>query len=289
MSAHDLSRPMSTNDLFHLGDGPSFETLACENGTLYWSARSLMEALGYDTFQSFDQVINKAISVCLSLKLPVADNFTQTQTDSGARDYKLSRFACYLVAMNSNPTKPQVARAQAYFAAVAEAFDNYVREAEHVERVQVRAEIADHERGVSSAAKGVGVNDFARFQNAGYLGLYNLPIWQLRKLKGVPETRSPLDFMGKTELAANLFRITQTEEALKRGNVKGQQAAERVARDTGKIVRDTMEKISGVRPESLPPARDIREVHKSLKGSAREFKKLDAPKSTPSKPSKPSK
>lgn len=283
MIAHDLSQPMSKNDLFHMGEGPSFESLACENGPVSWSARSLMEGLGYDTFQSFEQVINKAISVCLNLKLPVIDNFSQTVSDSGARDYQLSRFACYLIAMNGNPAKSQVARAQAYFAAIAEAFDQYVREAEHVERVQVRAEIADHERGMTSAAKSSGVADYARFQNAGYLGLYNLPIWKVRELKRVPRDRSPLDFMGKTELAANLFRITQTEEALKRGNVRGQAAAEDVARKAGKIVRSTMEQISGTRPEALPASQDILEVKKKLKGSAREFKKLDKPKPVPRK------
>lgn len=281
---HDLSCPMSSNDLFHVGEGPNFESLARENGVVYWTARALMSALGYDSFQSFEQIINKATTVCMSLKLPVIDNFAQTTTEVNGRpvrDYKLSRFACYLVAMNGNVNKPEVARAQAYFAALAEAFEHYVQEAEHVERVQVRSEIADHERGVSSAAKGAGVSDFARFQNAGYLGLYNLPIWKVRELKRVPRDRSPLDFMGKTELAANLFRITQTEEALKRGNVKGQVQAEEVARKAGKIVRDTMEQISGTRPETLPPSQDIREVQKKLKGSAREFRKLDKPNKPP--------
>lgn len=283
MNAHDLSGPMSGTDLFHVGEGPNFESLAHENGRVHWSARALMEALGYESFQTFEQVINKATAVCLNLKLSIADNFSQTFTEAGARDYSLSRFACYLVAMNGNPAKPQVARAQAYFAAIAEAFDQYVREAEHVERVQIRAEIADHERGMNSAAKSSGVGDYARFQNAGYLGLYNMPIWKVREMKRVPKDRSPLDFMGKTELAANLFRITQTEEALKRGNVRGQSAAEDVARKTGRIVRDTMERISGTRPEALPPAHDIVEVKKKLKGSEREFKRLDKPKPAPRK------
>lgn len=289
MSQHDLSSPMSSTDLFHVGDGPSFESLAEENGQVTWSARAVMEAMGYESFQSFEQIINKATTVCLSLKLSVMDNFAQTSVvlnGREVRDYRLSRFACYLVAMNGNVNKPQVARAQAYFAALAEAFEHYVREAEHVERVQVRAEITDHERSVSSAAKGVGVKDFARFQNAGYLGLYNLPIWKVRELKRVPRNRSPLDFMGKTELAANLFRITQTEEALKRGNVRGQAQAEDVAKKAGKIVRNTMEQISGTRPEALPPSQDIVVVQKKLKGSAREFKKLDAPKPVPARRSR---
>lgn len=277
----DLSKPMSSLDLFHLGEGENFESLAVENGQLSWYARKIMSAMGYDSFTSFEQVINKAITVCLSLKLPVIEHFTQIHTEEGGRqqrDYKLSRFACYLIAMNGNISKPQIARAQVYFAALAEAFDNYVRESENVERVQIRAEIADHERGVASAAKSIGVSDFARFQNAGYLGLYNLPIWKVRELKGVPRDRSPLDFMGKTELAANLFRITQTEEVLKRSNTRGQQHAEDIALRTGQKVRQTMEEISGTRPETLPPAEDIKQVHRKLKGSAKEFKKLDSPK-----------
>lgn len=267
-------------------DSAQFEAMARENGITWWSARALAGTLGYDSFNTFDQVINKAIGVCLSLKIPVIDNFAQTTCMQGARevsDYKLSRFACYLVAMNGDVRKPEVASAQAYFAALADAFQQYVAEAENVERVKIRADIGHHERGVASAASKVGVSDYARFQNAGYLGLYNLPIWKVRELKRVPTDRSPLDFMGKTELAANLFRITQTEEALRRGGVHGQRHAEQVAQDAGRQVRDTMKRISGTRPEELPPAEDIQNVRKALKGSEREFKKIDAKPKRPKK------
>ena len=103
-------------------------------------------------------------------------------------------------------------------------------------------------------------------------------LWQLRRRKGVPENRSPLDFMGKTELAANLFRVTQTEEKIRAQRIRGQSALEHTAEDVSRKVRKTMIEISGKRPEELPPAEDIKEVHKKLKSSHREIRKLDKPK-----------
>lgn len=149
-----------------------------------------------------------------SLNIPVFDNIIQEQRDLNgkrATDYKLSRFACYLAAMNGDPKKPQVAHAQGYFVAWAEACRLYLEEADGVERVAIRGEISEHERTLSGTQRMAGVVQYGLFQNAGYRGLYNMDLWRLRRHKGVPENRSPLDFMGKTELAANLFRVTQTE------------------------------------------------------------------------------
>jgi DNA-damage-inducible protein D len=116
------------------------------------------------------------------------------------------------------------------------------------------------------------------FQNSGYRGLYNMNLREIRRHKGVPDGRSPLDFMGKTELAANLFRVTQTEEKIRGEGIRGQPALEHTAEDVGRRVRRTMIEISGKRPENLPPAEDIKQVHKKLKSSHREIKKLDKPK-----------
>jgi DNA-damage-inducible protein D len=180
--------------------------------------------------------------------------------------------------MNGDPKKPQVAQAQAYFVQWAEACRLYLEQAEGVERVAIRGEISEHERTLSGTAKAAGVVEYGLFQNAGYRGLYNMDLWQIRRRKGVPQGRSPLDFMGKTELAANLFRVTQTEEKIRAEKIRGQKPLERTAEGVGRKVRQTMIEISGKRPEELPPAEDIKEVHKKLKTSHREIRKLDRPK-----------
>ncbi|MNH24237.1 DNA-damage-inducible protein D [compost metagenome] len=194
------------------------------------------------------------------------------------RDYKLSRFACYLTAMNGDGKKPEVARAQAYFAAVAETFKRYIDQAEDVERVLIRDEISLHEKSLSGVAKQAGVTEYHFFQNAGYRGLYNMNMSDLKNRKGLigkDSTRSLLDFMGKQELAANLFRVTQTEAKMENEGIRGQKAAERAAEAVGRKVRQTMIEISGDTPESLPLARDLKQVKGDLKASSKEFKKLD--------------
>lgn len=266
-------------DIFHFDDDrTSFDDLAKENGFRYWWASELMDSLGYESRTSFFKAINKAISACAAANINVMDNFVQASREVEGKpiqDYRLSRFACYLVAMNSDPRKEPVARAQAYFATIAEAFQRYVEEAEDVERVLIREDVSEREKLLHGAAKQAGVDNYAFFQNAGYRGMYNMNLNKLRELKKVPEKRSPLDFMGKTELAANLFRITQTEEKLRVDGVRGQVSAERTAETVGRKVRQTMIEISGTPPERLPSTADIKEVKKALKSTQRDFQKLD--------------
>lgn len=264
-----------------------FEKECLENGFTYWFASRLMNFLGYDTWVSFQKAINKAMTTCNTLNIPIIENFEQVSVlidGKPALDFKLSRFACYLVVMNADSKKAPVAQAQAYFANLAGAVQNYLHEAENVERINVRSEVSDREASLSGVAFKAGVQNYGFFQNAGYRGMYNKNIGQLKSIRNVPNGRSLLDFMGKDELAANLFRITQTELKIKQDNIKGQSSLEVAAETVGRKVRKTMLDISGIAPEQLTTATDIQKVKKELKNKSKQIKSIDKkPKSKGSK------
>jgi len=253
-----------------------FEKNSHTNDITYWYASDLMRDLGYDDKIIFGKAKSKAQITCANLEISVEDNFIACRRDDGSSDIKLTRFACYLIAMNADTRIPQVARAQVYFASLAESVRQYIEHVENVARIQIRGDVSDRERSLAGIIKESGVNEWGLFQNAGYRGMYNMNLSQLRNLKGVPDKRSPLDFMGKVELAANLFRITQTEEKIKNYNIKGQKNLETTAEDVGREVRNTMKRLGGHAPEDLPPADDIRTVKKEIKQTHRKMKKLDS-------------
>jgi len=263
------------------GDAEAFESRGFSNGERHWYARDFMAMLGYESMQSFEQAINRAIGTCTTLAIPVVENFEQIARDvDGERitDYKLSRFACYLVAMNGDVRKPQVAQAQTYFAKVAEAMREY-HCAEEVQRLNVRDEISGRERSLASTASRAGVVRYGIFQNAGYRGMYNVDINTLKRMKGLRDTsRSLLDFMGKRELAGNLFRLTETEARMKSENTQGQRPAENVAFQVGRKVRSMMIENTGTRPELLALSDDIQHVRKGLKQTAKELRLRDKKK-----------
>lgn len=236
-------------------DRPSFEDLGRANGERFWFARDFMRLLGYESFQSFQKAINKAVATCTALNLPVVENFTQITREfegQAVQDFKLTRFACYLIAINGDVRKPEVAAAQAYFVTMAEAFRQYIQTTESVERVQIREEVSERERSLSVAADRAGVEHYHFFHNAGYRGMYNMNLADLRELKGVPQGRTLFDFMGRQELAANLFRITQTEAKIENEAIRGQSPLESAAFSVGQTVRRTIIEISKTTPESLP-------------------------------------
>ncbi|MFA5323139.1 MAG: BRO family protein [Smithella sp.] len=267
-------------EVFHFDEGKvSFDSLGHENSIKYWYANDFMKMLGYDGYSTFKNVLNRAIAACTTLNINVAENFIQVKREIDGRellDFKLSRFACYLVAMNGDPKKENVAKAQLYFVCLAESFRNYIEESNNVERMLGREELSGREKSLSGVAQQHGVACYAFFQNAGYRGMYNKNLKELKAMKGLQDFgRSLLDFMGKEELAGNWFRITQTEAKIKKDGIYGQNPLEEVAEKVGAQVRKAMMDISGTRPEDLPLEEDLKTVKKSLKDTPRKFKKID--------------
>ncbi len=276
----DMAREKQLS-LFHVEpDRPSFEDLGNENGGKFWYARDFMQMMGYETLAAFQKPINKATATLIALNIPIQEHFRQVDRIIDGQmvpDFKLTRYACYLVAINGDVRKPEVAAAQAYFVTMAEAFRHYILDAENIERVQIREEVSEQEKTLSTVAFAAGVTQYAFFQNAGYRGMYCMDLAELRQRRGIVTGRSVLDFMSGEELAANLFRITQTHAKIRNERLQGQLRLEGAAHDVGHTVRETMIKISGKAPESLPPAEDIKSVKGKLKHARREFGKLDKP------------
>lgn len=261
-----------TGTIFHFdNDRTNFEDLGTANGATHWSEELVMKHLGYETKTSFRKALNRAKQACLSLNIACEEHFT-IQPDG---DHILTRFGCYLLAMNGDPRKPEVASAQAYFATLAETFQTHLETADAIDRVLICDEITDGQKTLSSTAKSHGVKNYAFFQNKGYMGMYNMGLQRLLEYKGIPGGKNLIDHMGKTELAAHLFRITQTSEKIKRGSIRGQSNLEDAAHEVGKKVRKTMQELGGVNPEDLPAAENIGQVKKKLKGANKQLKALD--------------
>lgn len=278
--SEEISINFTEIDVFHYDENNlNFNDIGRENGFTYWYARDFMLMLDYQDYDNFRRVINKAIATCTTLNIEILDNFQPIKrhlNNKEISDYKLSRFACYLIAMNADGKKISVAKAQAFFAAAAESIRRFVTDANQVERVLIREELSVHEKSLSGVAKQAGVETYALFQNAGYRGMYNMNLTRLKEYKGMESTtRSMLDFMGKDELAANLFRITQTELKMKNEQIYGQAASEKVAEEVGKQVRKTMMEISGIAPENMALEEDIKKIKTSLKQTHKGLKKID--------------
>lgn len=259
-----------------------------ENGVEYWLSRDLAKILEYADYRNFITVINKAKEACSNSGNDVLDHFgdiTEMVTiGSGAQrpidTIKLTRYACYLTVQNADPSKTIVAQAQTYFAiqtriAEVQQMEEYNRlSTEEEKRLFLREEMAKHNSQLADAAKNAGViepYDYAIFQNYGYQGLYGgLGAKEIHARKGLKKSQKILDHMGSTELAANLFRATQTEEKLRRENIKGKMKANKTHYDVGKKVRQTIKELGGTMPEDLPVAESIKSVEakqrKMLKG-----------------------
>ena len=267
--------------LFHFDEGrKSFEDLGKPNGPTHWLESDIREALGYHTGAGFDKAILRAKQTCLSLGIDIEDHFTR-QPDGSVL---LTRFGCYLVSMNGDTRKPQVAAAQAYFAAIAATFQNHLEHADGIDRLLIREEITDGQKSLPSTAKQHGVVNYPFFQNAGYVGMYNMNLARLSEVKGAKPGEMLIDRMGKEEMAAHLFRITQTDAKIKKENIRGQHRLEEAAKDVGRRVRRTMLENSGTSPENLPLAENVKDVRKKLKGTGKNLTEIDRNKTTKKKP-----
>lgn len=252
-----------------------------ENKNEFWSARDLSKVLEYSEYRHFISVIERAKAACVNSGQILADHFEDilemVAIGSGAQrkteSVKLSRYACYLIVQNADPSKEVVALGQTYFAVQTRMqeirqMDEYNHlSTEDEKRLFLRNEMSKHNTQLAAAAKDAGVIaplDYAIFQNHGYMGLYGgLDAKAIHQKKGLKKSQQILDHMGSTELAANLFRATQTEEKLKREQIKGKQKANQTHYEVGKKVRKTIAEIGGEMPENLPVEDSIKKIEKT--------------------------
>ena len=253
-----------------------------EYGNEYWYARELQVALDYKKWQKFENVIENAKIACENSDNAVSDHFIQVgkmiNTGKTAKrkvvDFKLSRYACYLIVQNANPNKEVVALGQTYFAVQTRKQEltekEYSKLTEDEKRFYQRNLTKKGNYSLNQVAKKCGVKNFDKFHNAGYRGLYNgESADDIAKRKGLRYREDILDNMGSEELAANLFRISQTESKLKRDNVTGEKDANETHYNIGKNIREVIAKNGGTMPEDLPtPKKSLKELEKE------EIKKL---------------
>jgi DNA-damage-inducible protein D len=255
-------------------------------GEEYWSARGLMPLLGYEKWERFEDVIDRARAACQNAGQRIEDHLPgggkMITAGKGAqreiKDFYLSRFGCYLVAMNGDPRKPEIAAAQAYFAVQTrrmEMLEGLAGELSETEqRLLIRQRVISSNKKLSEAAQEAGVNrqSFGLFHDAGYRGLYGgLGVQAIKDYKGIGAREDLLDRMGRAELAANEFRITQTEDKLRREGIQGQQRAIDTHHAVGKEIRETIARLGGTPIEDLPPESSIRPL---LDKRTRQQKKL---------------
>jgi DNA-damage-inducible protein D len=268
---------MAKNELPNIG-GPSFEDLKQVNDhdAEYWSARDLQPVLGYSQWRRFEDAITRAITSCEQSgnnpEYHFADAGKPITGGKGAvqvvQDYQLSRFACYLIAQNGDPRKPEIAQAQKYFAIQTRRQELSEQLAADMERLELRKQTSEEFKALSGAAQQAGVQNrmFGVFHDAGYKGLYGgLGNEQIKARKAVPAKEQLMDRMNATELAANQFRMTQTRDKLAREGIRDQQQAIRAHEQVGQEVRSAIERIGGQRPENIPAAEPIKDVEKRLK------------------------
>jgi len=254
-----------------------------KDGTEFWYARALAKILEYSDFRNFIKVIEKAKKACINSSYKLSDHLVEvTEVVKGGSgvsnpypSFKLSRYACYLIVQNADPSKPIVANGQTYFAIQTRRQElkddsEFKQLKEDEKRLYLRNELKEHNKLLIDTAYNSGVQtnlDFAIFQNHGYKGLYGgLDAKAIHNKKNLKKSQKILDHMGSTELAANLFRATQAEEKLKRDNINTKIQANQTHEQVGKKVRDTIEELGGIMPEDLEvPLKSVVSIEKDIK------------------------
>ncbi len=251
-----------------------------ESGSEYWSARELYKLLGYSTWQKFQYALEQAKIACVNSEQDISDHFNlrvkMIKAGKGAmrplEDYWLTRYACYLIVQNADPSKPIVALGQTYFAYQTrrqEIADELALSTlpEDQKRLVFRSMMATFNIRLAEAAQQVGVikpEDFATFQDHGYMGLYNgLRENDIHARKQLPPREKILDYMGSEELGANIFRATQADAKLRREEIQGKDAANRTHYQVGHEVREAIKRLGGTMPEDLPtPEKSIQQLQR---------------------------
>ncbi len=245
-----------------------------ESGVEYWLARDLQKLLEYAKWSDFRNVIEKAMMACDAAGGRQENHFARVRkmvtigsnAERPVEDVALTRYACYLAAMNGDPSKPVIAAAQAYFAVQTRKQELAEQHDELETRLALRDKVKVSNKDLNSTAKNVGVQNYALFHDAGYRGLYDdLGVAQIKDRKGIPVKEDWLDRIGNQELAANYFRITQAEASLKREPVNGDLAARQVHREVGQEVRNTIKKLGGTMPEDLPAEPSLKSLARARK------------------------
>jgi len=264
----ETERPSAPN-----GASP-FERIRRTNaaGAEYWSSRDFAQVLGYSDYRNFEQVIKRAKTACFNSGQRIEDHFVEITEmieigKGGRRPVAatcMSRYACYLIVQNADPSKEIVALGQTYFAIQTRRQELTDEATEEERRLLLRQEMKLHNVRLASTARSAGVvepKDYAIFQDHGYKGLYGgLTSRDIHKRRSLKKSQQILNHMGSTELAANLFRATQTEEKLRRDKIGGKERANRTHFEVGAKVRKTIQELGGTMPENLPPAESIKKL-----------------------------
>ena len=259
---------------------PPFEKIKRLNpfGEEFWSSRDMAKVIGYGNYRNFEQVLKKAMISCNNSGHNHLDHFVGSDQMIGIGHgaerkvpyVALSRYACYLIIQNADPSKEIVALGQTYFSVQTRRQEQSDQFVEDMRRVQIRQEVRKHNLKLAEAAKDAGVvkeKDYAIFQNHGYRGLYGgLSAEMIHARKGLKRDQEILDHMGSTELAANLFRATQTEEKIRREKIRGKDKANQAHHEVGTKVRAAIREIGGAMPEDLPSASSIKPLERKILG-----------------------
>ncbi|MDZ4744564.1 MAG: damage-inducible protein [bacterium] len=253
----------------------NFEDFQQNNGSPFWWGSELEKILLFESSQVFRKTIDKAIKACMSSNIEWTTEFVNVLREDGTTDWKISRFGCFMLVMSVDSEREVINQAKVYLASMVRMAEVQTSSSD-MDRLAIRHDIVEGNKALSGVVNKAGIQDFARFQNAGYRGMYNMLNVDLAKKRGVSKDKL-LEYMGRPELSANLFRVTMTEERIRAQRLFGQDQLERAHSEVSKEVRKMVKDNTGKFPEELPLDRQLPEVKKQLKAASRHLKKHDTP------------